>query len=1145
MTSQSPVADKPHPDFVPNTKSESWRHRISRRLWGYDYFISYHWKSGGPYAVALAQRLLDQGYECFLDRTDYAMGDDWKQEGEFALRHTQRLVIVATREAITESIPVRREVEIFSARSNQVILIVFDGGFAEADRRQHPTLALLPDSNLYIEDTAQNLAVGPTEQVVSQLIKTHRILKRRSLRSRIVLTAVCILATALVAVTAFWINAEAARIAEANAKKDALNKSANAYWQIAVTARDRDDDATKAVHNLLRGAQALYTAGERPRSKNLQLAADLLARGMRSLPGQSEPIFNHDGSLCLVVGNDEIALWDMTAITFLRAFSHRGARYAKFSHDGKKFVSWRGFDMDRHSERHEATLWDISSASPLQNYDNGDDVIGAEFSPDDQQLLIWSMGDTAFLWNATSSEAVQEFRHTEPGQFHFIGFACFSKDGKRILTCCGNGTAKLWEVSKSDPLQTFSHVWTINGAVFNHDESRVLTWGYDGKAKLWEVGTKEPLCIFDHGTGELRGASFDRDETKVLTWSENAAAKLWKIGQTEPLQSFAIDARVAHAELNRDESRLFTWVSNTSAGEVTMWDVANGSSIRTFSHQGSFFGATLHEDQSHLMTWTMRDNLFSKKGGETTLWDVMRDEPLETFRDGERLQGAKFGRDASTIITWGDLVRIRDRVKAGPGHVFRHEGWVRTAEFTQSSRVLTTGNDGIAKLWSLDQTTPLQSFHHESYIIGTRFSRDERRLLTWSTDKSAKLWDVTSSTALNTFAHTNRVMGAVFTQDESRVLTWSEDNTAKLWDLKSDKLLKVFEHESFVLGARFDKTETCILTWGADGDVKWWQPKGDEAPRIFKHNGWIYEANLILDESQLLVRVGDGPYGSSSPNVVTLWDVKALKPLKTFGHSAGIRGSQLNGAQSRLLTYCDDATALLWDLNDDARPLQTLKHGVTVGRGAFNIPTGSVPAKVLGAIFNDDESQILTRSEDKTARLWAVGIEEPVQTFAHDDTVSGAKFLSHGSRVLTWSQDGTVKLWIADQPEPLQIFRHREAVTSAHLNRDETLLLTCENGIKFHTAQLWDVTRGEPLETFSHDDTVDGASFNQDESSILTWSNDGTAKLWDLMSAINRKTPTEQILEFEVGSATWLDDLGQVRPLKFEEWQTRKARLQE
>ena len=114
-----------------------------------------------------------RGYgDCFLDRTEYAMGDDWKKEGERALRHTQRLVLIATREAVTESQPVAREVEIFTARSRHVIPIVFGDELADVEREDNPVLRRIPASQLYIDEKTRSvLAHGPSETAVDQLIR--------------------------------------------------------------------------------------------------------------------------------------------------------------------------------------------------------------------------------------------------------------------------------------------------------------------------------------------------------------------------------------------------------------------------------------------------------------------------------------------------------------------------------------------------------------------------------------------------------------------------------------------------------------------------------------------------------------------------------------------------------------------------------------------------------------------------------------------------------------------------------------------------------------------------------------------------------------------------------------------------------------
>ena len=67
---------------------------------------------------------------------------------------------------------------------------------------------------------------------------------------------------------------------------------------------------------------------------------------------------------------------------------------------------------------------------------------------------------------------------------------------------------------------------------------------------------------------------------------------------------------------------------------------------------------------------------------------------------------------------------------------------------------------------------------------------------------------------------------------------------------------------------------------------------------------------------------------------------------------------------------------------------------------------------VLGAVFNRDESRILTWSADKTARLWDARTGQPLgPALQHENPVWGALFSRDESRILTWSDDKTARLW--------------------------------------------------------------------------------------------------------------------------------------
>ena len=114
------------------------------------------WRSIRGYSQ---QRLRDKGYDVFLDRYEYAMSDDWIKEGRRALRNTNRLIVIATRKAISQSKPVAREIENFTKHSKHVISIVFGPRFTNADRSQFPILNRIPDSQLQVRRPQPSIVV--------------------------------------------------------------------------------------------------------------------------------------------------------------------------------------------------------------------------------------------------------------------------------------------------------------------------------------------------------------------------------------------------------------------------------------------------------------------------------------------------------------------------------------------------------------------------------------------------------------------------------------------------------------------------------------------------------------------------------------------------------------------------------------------------------------------------------------------------------------------------------------------------------------------------------------------------------------------------------------------------------------------------
>jgi WD40 repeat protein len=245
----------------------------------------------------------------------------------------------------------------------------------------------------------------------------------------------------------------------------------------------------------------------------------------------------------------------------------------------------------------------------------------------------------------------------------------------------------------------------------------------------------------------------------------------------------------------------------------------------------------------------------------------------------------------------------------------------------------------------------------------------------------------------------------------------------------------------------------------------------------------VRSSQLFLRSGQEFQSAGETMLAKNAALAAGLTDKALLCTLPhTLPHnlpfldSRVLFGAIFNGDESRILTWADDGTARLWDVNQN-EPIQSFQH-----KGGVN-----------GAIFNRDESRILTYSADGMARLWAVGQNEPIQSFVHKGEVKGAIFSRDESRILTWGEDGTARLWAVGQNEPIQSFEHKDGVNGAIFSRDESRILTwADDG----TARLWVVGQNEPIQSFVHKGGVKGAIFSRDESRVLTWADDGTARLW-------------------------------------------------
>jgi WD40 repeat protein len=152
---------------------------------------------------------------------------------------------------------------------------------------------------------------------------------------------------------------------------------------------------------------------------------------------------------------------------------------------------------------------------------------------------------------------------------------------------------------------------------------------------------------------------------------------------------------------------------------------------------------------------------------------------------------------------------------------------------------------------------------------------------------------------------------------------------------------------------------------------------------------------------------------------------------------------------------------------------------------------------VSSVAFSPDGKTIVTRSLDKTARMWNMATGKELRKLeGHTENVYFAAFSPDGEKIVTASLDKTARIWdVATGKELRKLEGHTDAVYSAVFSLDGKKIITAS---KDKTARIWDVATGKELYKLErHSDAVKSAIFSPDGKKIVTLSKDKTARIWD------------------------------------------------
>jgi WD40 repeat protein/energy-coupling factor transporter ATP-binding protein EcfA2 len=426
--------------------------------------------------------------------------------------------------------------------------------------------------------------------------------------------------------------------------------------------------------------------------------------------------------------------------------------------------------------------------------------------------------------------------------------------------------------------------------------------------------------------------------------------------------------------------------------------------------------------------------------------------------------------------------------------IYENEAWIDYAAINHDcTKVVTISRNQPAILWEVNvksgQIIKKRKFHFNNEQNRVAVFHPNRTEVLIATEKAVYLWNIQSSESRK-FIEEDKVNFVAFSPDGTqRLTTASYDNFAKLWNSRGE-CIQSLPHDD-VNYAAFNSDGTKVVTVSTDNKnnkiIKVWNWNGEQFDILseydFKNDSKIMGVGFTSQD--LLIATT-----SEEQKTIALyswdWDEKNDKPQVLFslsGHDKEINHLAFSPSGKNVITVSNDKTARLWNMH--------LKNRLDTNRVEY---------------AGYDGTQIITASRDEI-RLWnakngqfvvkAFSIPKELVPKGSSSRMNDVAINSDYSRIITvFKTDFTNTAYLSEKGQFLKKFE-KVIPGGIKFTSNGLLLITSSESVSENKTELHYEQGGQFVSTLLEKEYSNYATFNSEGTQLITVTGNQIF-LWDI-----------------------------------------------